>query len=180
MYRNSLALINCGLLLLTLTACSKINDAPGAAPPGSPNVPATIAQATPEAVVRASAAGVEMQAGGSAEAAVRLSIADGYHINANPPTYSYLIATQLNVAPDKSITVDQPMYPPAVTRKFAFAEKPLAVYEHEATIKLPLHADSAAAKGTRSLEAKLRVQPCDETACYPPQTIATSIPVNIK
>jgi thiol:disulfide interchange protein DsbD len=67
-----------------------------------------------------------------------------------------------------------------VTKKFAFSETPLAVYESEAVIKLPLKIDATASKGERTLKAKLRVQACDDKACYKPDTLVTSIPVTVK
>ena len=140
---------------------------------------ATVAQAPPSDVVRAEVARVEVRAGGSAEAEVWLRIAPGYHINANPPTHKYLIATQLDVAHDGGITAGKPVYPQPLSKRFAFDPSPLAVYETEAKIRLPLSVSSIAAKGEQSLAARLRVQPCDEQACYPPRTIETSIPLRI-
>jgi hypothetical protein len=121
-----------------------------------------------------------MKAGGSAEASVKLTIASGYHINANPPSFSYLKATEITVEPGDGLTPGAPVYPASVTRKFAFSKDSLSVYEGEATIKLPLKAASTAKPGAQTLKGKLRIQACDEEACYPPRTMETSIPVTIK
>jgi thiol:disulfide interchange protein DsbD len=67
-----------------------------------------------------------------------------------------------------------------VTRAFAFAEKPLAVYEGETEIKQPLKAAATAAQGTRTLPLRLRVQACDEKACYPPGTLDVPVALTIK
>lgn len=130
--------------------------------------------------MRASPASVEIKAGASAEASIKLTIASGYHINANPPSFPYLKATELTVEPSESITPGKPVYPSSVTRTFAFSKDPLAVYEGETEIKLPLSAAGNAQKGAQTLKGKLRIQACDEEACYPPRTIETSIPVTIK
>jgi hypothetical protein len=71
-------------------------------------------------------------------------------------------------------------YPDPLTRKFAFSEKPLAVYEGEATLKARLKADKSAKPGTHNLSAKLSVQACDEAVCYAPGTMDVTVPVNIK
>lgn len=170
------------MLVAAWSSCSPARDQAARNVPANPpaeDAPAEVRKGPGPDVVRASAAGVEVRAGATVEAAVRLSIADGYHINANPPTYPYLIATKLEVADEPGLAAGEPRYPPAMNVKFAFDPKPLAVYEREATIRLPLRADSAAAKGARTLRAKVRVQPCDDTACYPPQTIEAAIPVTI-
>jgi hypothetical protein len=186
MRRNNFALIFCSLLLFVFTACSQSENATKQAANASPNSStpespvSTSTKAPPADVVRADVANVEIKAGGSAEASVKLTVASGYHINANPPSFSYLKATELQVEPNEGITPGKPVYPASVTRKFAFSKDPLAVYEGEATIKFPLNAASSAKHGEQTLKGKLRVQPCDEEACYPPRTIETSIPVTIK
>lgn len=180
-------LIGCLLSLIFLSGCSQTQTTqPGAAETNSPAASnssasgATTRKAPPADVVRVDAAGVEMKAGGSAEASVKLTVASGYHINANPPSFSYLKATELQVEPNGGVTPGKPVYPASVTRKFAFSKDPLAVYEGETAIKLPLSAAGDAQKGAQTLKGKLRIQACDEEACYPPRTIETSIPVTIK
>ena len=123
---------------------------------------------------------VDLVKGESADAIVRLKIQNGYHVNANPPTFSYLIPTQLNVAPTSDITVGAVTYPNALTKTFSFADKPLAVYEGETDLKVPLSAAKSTSPGVHNLSAKLRVQACDEQVCYAPGTIDLTLPVNVK
>ena len=131
-------------------------------------------------VVRASAEALELSAGGRAEASVRLHIAPGYHINANPPTHDFLIPTQLELTPEPGVTAGKPAYPPPLKKKFAFDPQPLAVYESEAVIKVPLSVAASAQKGERALRAKVRVQPCDDNACYPPRNVETTLALTVK
>jgi len=135
---------------------------------------------TSESVVKAAAQPVEISAGGSAEAIVRVTIQGGYHINANPPTYPYLKATALEISPAGGVSVGRVIYPKALDKKFPFAEKPLAIYEGETNLKATLKADQAAKKGEQSIPAHLRIQACDDQVCYPPGTLSLAIPVNIK
>jgi len=121
---------------------------------------------------------VQIPLGGSAEAVVRVTIQSGYHINANPPTYPYLKATALEIASGDGVSVAFVTYPKAVAKKFAFAEKPLAVYEGETELRATLKADKATKIGERSIPAHLRIQACDDQVCYPPGTLELAIPVN--
>ncbi|HKQ99622.1 MAG TPA: protein-disulfide reductase DsbD domain-containing protein [Pyrinomonadaceae bacterium] len=185
--KKSLTLITACLFAIFLSACSPKETAnTGLAQTnaaGASNDSAstgTSTKAPPADVVRVESPAVEISAGGSAEASVKLTIASGYHINANPPSFSYLKATELQLEPSGGITPGSPVYPSSVTRKFAFSKDPLAVYEGEATIKQPLKASGDARKGEQVLKAKLRIQACDEEACYPPRTIETQIPVKVK
>jgi hypothetical protein len=129
--------------------------------------------------VRAESGKLELKQGGSAEASVKVTIANGYHINANPASFSYLIATELQLQPNYDVTAEAPKYPASVTKTFAFSKDPLNVYEGTAEIKVSFRAASKAPKGDLKLGARLRVQPCDEQTCFPPRTIETSIPITI-
>ena len=81
--------------------------------------------------------------GESGELLVPIQITSGYHVNANPPSYPYLKATELELQPVEGISVEFITYPDPLTRKFSFAENPLAVYEGETTLKARLKASSA-------------------------------------
>lgn len=179
--RTTLALIALSVFVL-LAACGGRDDgAAKIAPSASPAAPRASANSPanpPADIVRADASEVEVRAGGAGEATVQVIIADGYHVNANPATHSFLIPTKLDVTAENGITTGAPVYPAPLTKKFAFDEKPLAVYEGTATIKLPVAA-GATVKGTHTLRAKLRVQPCDDNACFPPRTVETLISVKV-
>ena len=156
----------------------------GCAKAPTTNSPATNATEPPPIkstdVVKATPQPVTLAAGGSGDAVVTLQISSGYHVNANPPTFSYLKATELEITPAEGISVEFMTYPNALTKKFSFAEKPLAVYEGETLLKARLKADKSAKPGSHSLSAKLRVQACDESVCYAPGALDVTLPVNIK
>lgn len=160
-------------------------NANGVASPNVAPTPATAATGatatpTPQAqVVTATVEEVKLTAGGAGEATVRLDIAPGYHVNANPASDKFYLATELRAEPLAGVTVGKPVYPPGVPRKLGFAPKPLSLYEGSVQIKLPLRADTGAAKGRHTLRAKIRVQPCNDEACQQPREIDAPIPVTI-
>ena len=183
MTRSTYATNLCLLLLLVASACSKPVQNSGSESPTAPAGTPALAEDkrfTSVGVVKAAPQPVEMAAGSTAEARVRLTIQSGYHINANPPAYPYLIPTTLDISPADGISAGSITYPKALNRKFVFAEKPLAVYEGETEVKATLRADKSAKQGQHSLPAKLRIQACDEQVCYPPGTLDLVIPVSIK
>ena len=118
--------------------------------------------------------------GQSSDAVVRLKIDNGYHVNANPPTFPYLIPTQLEIKAADGISVDFITYPDPQTKKFSFAEKPLAVYEGETDLKVRFKAAPSTQSGTHNLSATLRVQACDDQVCYAPGSIDLKLPVSVK
>ena len=118
--------------------------------------------------------------GESGDLHVRLQISDGYHVNANPPSQSFLKATEIELKPSGGIGVEFITYPDPLIRTFAFSETPLKVYEGQTNLKVRLKADKSAAPGKHNLSAKLRVQACDEKVCYAPGELDLTVPVNVK
>ena len=115
----------------------------------------------------------------SPPASIELVVSPGYHVNAHPATFPYLIATDITPGKVEGITVsDKLVYPPPKMESFAFANQPLAVYEGSVTIPIPLTAD-ASAKGQRTIPFKIRVQACDTQQCFPPATLDASLPIDI-
>ena len=135
---------------------------------------------TSTGVVKVTPLETNITRGESGEAIVRLKIDHGYHVNANPPSFAYLIPTQLELTPADGIAVESISYPNAQTKKFSFSEQPLAVYEGEAEVKIRLLAGQSATAGVHNLSAKLRVQACDDEVCYAPGSIDLKLPVSIK
>ena len=115
----------------------------------------------------------------SPPASLELVISPGFHVNANPATFPYLIATEVQPGKTEGVSVsDKLSYPPPKMEKFAFADQPLAVYEGSVTIPIPLTA-AAGAKGQQTIPFKIRVQACDDEKCYPPATLDAALAINI-
>jgi thiol:disulfide interchange protein DsbD len=168
-------------LVLVFAGCSRRSDGgissgtggwPGSASPPEISSSAQVVK------VRITPANLSTQ--GSAEAIVRLSITPGYHVNANPASFSYLIPTELTAADTDGISVGKPIYPKAETHKFQFAEEPLAVYQGDVEVKLPLRAGPGATPGSHLLPLSVRIQACDTEKCFPPANIEAQVSVEIK
>lgn len=161
----------CLSILLVFAGCAKTNQ-----PTETP-----VANVRSSAdVVKVSVAPLTISAGGSGEAIVKLSISQGYHVNANPATYDYLIATQLTPGTTEGVTAGKPIYPAGKKQKFQFADEPLSVYDGDTQIKLPLNSPADVGGGQRSVPLNIRVQACDQEKCFPPDTLRAAISVDIK
>lgn len=126
-----------------------------------PSAPASTSPLVTEAVVRVSA--VAKTGAEQDEVVVTLRIDDGYHVNANPATYEYLIAT--SIAFD-GLTPTQVHYPSATLFKPSFAPAGLKVYEGEVTLA------ASFPKGTIGNDLEVRAivstQACNKDICLPP------------
>jgi len=115
----------------------------------------------------------------SIPASLELVISPGFHINANPATFPYLIATEVQPGKTDGVTVsDRLTYPAPKMETFSFADQPLAVYEGNVTIPIPLTA-APGAKGQRTIPFKIRVQACDNEKCYPPATLDAALAIDV-
>jgi hypothetical protein len=165
--RHTRATLLLSLSCLLMAGCGK----------PKPNEPTPIASVD---VVEAQPQETTLARGESADVVMPIKIASGYHVNANPPSYSYLKATELEIPTANGVSVEFITYPDPLIKTFSFAEKPLAVYEGEAIVKARLKADMSAQTGKHNLSAKLRVQACDDKVCYAPGVLDVMIPVDIK
>jgi hypothetical protein len=163
------------LVLIGVAACSRSGQNEGTAS-SSPEPP----KITSESLVKVAAEPMEVVAGQKNEAVVKLNTQSGYHINANPASFEYLKATEVDLPDTPEVAVDYIYYPNPQVKKFSFSDQALRVYEGETQLKIMLSAQKAAAKGAHAIPAKLNVQACDDKLCYPPGSVSFSIPVTIK
>ena len=172
-----LGLASCGGGQTNANGAAAANSAADVAQ--APTARTTATPAAQPQEVTATVQEARVGAGGSGEATVRLDIAEGYHVHANPASDKFYVATELRAEPTGGITPGGPVYPPAVSRKLGFSDKPLSVYEGSVVIRLPLRAASDASKGRHTLRARVRVQPCNDEVCKPPRELDAPIPVTV-
>ena len=111
----------CLPIFLAFSGCK--TPGPGAASPS----PAPSGISSSDQVVKAYAHFIPTA---SPPGSVELVISKGFHVNANPATFPYLIATEVQPGKADGVTVaDKLAYPPPKMETFAFADQPLAVYE---------------------------------------------------
>jgi Thiol:disulfide interchange protein DsbD, N-terminal len=114
---------------------------------------------------------LEVRPGSHADLQVDFQILKGFHIQANPASEPYLIATTLKVEALDGMKVSDPVYPKGVSFQLEGSEKAIFTYEGEISIKVPLEIDKDAKAGEQTLKGSLRYQGCDARTCYPPTTI---------
>jgi cytochrome c biogenesis DsbD-like protein len=101
-------------------------------------------------------------------------IASGFHINSHKPKEDYLIPTTLSVPESSGVALKDATYPDGAD--FTLPLDPstkLSVYTGQFTIQTQL----VAQRGNHLVQASLRYQACDKSACMPPKTITVPIDV---
>lgn len=122
----------------------------------------------PTRVVVHTPAPLQLGADWTAEAVVSLTIAEGYHVQANPVPFPYLIPTQLQVESGDEWTVGTPVYPTGKPYQLAGTTDTLSVYDGTIAIRLPLRVGTDAHPGRHILRGRVRYQLCDDRRCFQP------------
>lgn len=105
---------------------------------------------------------------------VTLGVDRGFHINANPASFDYLIPTTLRLTGIKPISV---AYPPPNQFQPKFADAPLSVYEGTVAITALLPKAAVSDPNFAApLRATLTAQACDAATCFPPADLAIVAP----
>ena len=97
---------------------------------------------------------------------ITLRIDPGYHINANPASDDYLIATSVAFA---GPVPERIVYPSGIPFKPAFADKPIEVYE--GTVVVTATFTTEGLERAHDLGFTVTAQACTKVICLPPNDI---------
>jgi Disulphide bond corrector protein DsbC len=148
-----------------------------AAPVLSLLLPALRAQTSPILSV-APPSRLTAKRGTATEAKIAVTLQEGYHVNSNTPSESYLIPLKLTWTPGplEPVTV---VYPKPRMEKYQFSATPLSVYTGNFDLVSKFKAPAAAESGPAIMVGKLRYQACNNNACFPPKTVEVKLPVEV-
>jgi len=152
--------------MLTLAAWRRGGGEISAPPP--PGSPGARLEAEARKVVTARAEiGEELaETGAWYPFTLRLVVAPGWHVNANPASDPFLIPTEVS---GNETELRHLTYPEATILKPAFADEAIAVYSGEVEI----HGEVRARVGQEAV--RLTYQACDDARCLPPVTLRLNL-----
>ena len=120
---------------------------------------------------------VTVAAGKPTTLTLHFRIAPGLHINSHTPREDELIPTTLSIPEGSGVRLEGAIYPPGTEFTLPLDPKTkLSVYSGEFTIQARI----VATPGDHLIEARLRYQACDNSACMPPRTMTAAIDVIAK
>ena len=117
--------------------------------------------------------------GATVRAAVESKIGRGYHVNANPPSEDWLIATEISVSGAPGVSIERVFYPDAVEKIFEFWSTPLRVYEGDVVAGVVLQVAADAELGPHDLTLTIDYQACNDQACFAPSKVSTTVPLSV-
>jgi thiol:disulfide interchange protein DsbD len=117
--------------------------------------------------------------GSTIRIAVVVTLEPTWHVNAHVPSEDYLIGTSFGLEPTEGFILSDLRYPRPETVDFAFADKPLDVYEGMFSIFLTLRVSDAIAQGDFLLKGTLEAQACNDQVCLAPSVVDVEIPITV-
>jgi hypothetical protein len=120
---------------------------------------------------------LHLVAGSSDTVLVSIEIAEGFHVQANPASDEFLIATELQFVARAGVEAQVHAYPPPIPFRLEGADEDLKTYEGRTAIPLVVVAADTTASGDFVLEGKLDYQACDARRCLFPKSLPIWLPV---
>jgi uncharacterized protein YyaL (SSP411 family) len=119
----------------------------------------------------------EARPGTSVRVLLRVTVEEGWHVNAAGKAPENLVATRVESAPKAPATLVDVAYPEATPLSLAEGQPPLPALAGTFAIRGSLAIPPGAPMGPRKIGLLLTVQPCDVSACRAPEEIRVDVPL---
>ena len=112
----------------------------------------------------------KLERGGKCLVAIELTIADGWHINANPSSPDFTIPTEVKITSKQKIKMTRVKYPKHELLEVEGQDEPSHVYGGRVIIYALLEIAAEETANEAELEVEVKVQACNSKTCEPPET----------
>ena len=117
--------------------------------------------------------------GGSVRGSIVMNVPNNLHVNSNSPNSEYAIPTTVKISA-VGAKVGAVGYPRGNSRKFAFSEDSLNVYEGRNVFSFNLSVPAKFKGSQVKLRVAVRYQACTNEVCYPPKTKEITLTAPVK
>lgn len=126
---------------------------------------------TPPPIVTASASTVTLTPGDTTSVELEITIAEGYHVQANPAANEFLIPLEVRIEPADGVASGDPAYPPPRLHRLAGADEDLLTYEGTILVEILVSVAPQVEPGVIEIQGEVEYQACDESRCFMPASI---------
>ncbi|HAK54796.1 MAG: protein-disulfide reductase DsbD family protein [Vicinamibacterales bacterium] len=146
---------------------------------GIAGVIAPVASQPPNVVRLEPVETLDVAPGAAAETEVRITVADDFHVQANPAANEFLIPLTLDFETTADLEVDDIHYPPGERYRLQGADEDLLVYGGTFGLPVTARAAATAPEGVTTLRGRLRYQACDDKICLAPATLTFDLTARV-
>lgn len=134
---------------------------------------------SPRVTAEAFLASARVPVGGEVELAIRVTIADGWHINAAEVLEAYLEPTVVTLGGEASVVLAGTVYPPPRSAQRELSAGTMPVYTETVWIRCRLQPKHDASLGRVTVPLEVHVQPCGQSECLAPSVLDLPLEVTI-
>ena len=113
----------------------------------------------------------KLQRGGKCPVAIELTIANEWHINANPANPDFMIPTEVKITSEQKVKMTKVKYPEHELLEVEGQDEPSHVYGGKVIIYALLETDAAEMAEKADVEVEIKFQACNSKTCEPPDSI---------
>jgi len=157
------------LIPLVCVASAVAGDVHGEGSPTGRNPVVTVGEITP----------VQAQPGDTVEVPVRVTVAPGHHIQANPASNEFLVPMELSFDTACGVSVVSVAYPEASRYRLEGADEDLLTCHGTVVVTVRVAVAAASAPGECELAGTLSYQACTSRFCLFPASVPVVIPVEV-
>lgn len=157
------------LILLVCVASAVAADVRGEGSPTGSNPVVTVGEITP----------VQAQPGDTVEVPVRVTVAPGHHIQANPASSEFLVPMELSFDTACGLSVVSVAYPEASRYRLEGADEDLLTCHGTVVVTVRIAVAASAPPGECKLPGTLSYQACTSRMCLFPASVPVVIPVEV-
>lgn len=121
----------------------------------------------------------KIHSGSDLKIAVKINIAEKWHINSHSPNEDYLIPTELAIKEETPFKFEKVDYPNAKEYTFNFSEKPVSVYEGEVLIGGVVKIPKDLELSEHTIPVEFTYQACNDNSCAAPVTEEYKVNIQI-
>lgn len=113
---------------------------------------------------------ISIRVGETATVQLRVTVAEGYHVQANPASDEFLLPLRLELPTGEGFEFGAPDYPEGTPYRLQGADSDLLTYDGSFAVTIPI---TAIAAGEFEIAGRLAYQACNSSRCLFP----TSLPI---
>jgi uncharacterized protein YyaL (SSP411 family) len=113
----------------------------------------------------------KLQRGGKCPVAIELTIANEWHINANPAHPDFMIPTEIKITSEQKVKMTRVKYPEHELLEVEGQDEPSHVYGGKVIIYALLETDASEMAEKADVAVEIKFQACNSKTCEPPDSI---------
>ena len=118
--------------------------------------------------------------GASQDTEIRITVVEGFHVQANPAADEFLIPLTLEFERGDGLEVTDIRYPPGEPFRLQGADEDLLVYGGTFAVPVTIRAPADPREQAVAARGRLRYQACDERMCLAPATLLFDLKARVE